>query len=151
MFSSTPDERLNMEVTQTQYDKIRSSWVKHVTDEAKGDIDGLLETMTSDCMYEIVQTGEIWEGHEGAREFYKSLMKAVPDAEFELLDIVVGPQGVFGAANMTGTQKFPFAGNDQCGQKILWRLINLFSWDPKQEKFTGERLYSLKPVAGESK
>lgn len=75
--------------------------------------------MTDDCVYEVVQTGEKWTGHDGARKFYDTLTKAVPDSEFELLDIVIGPQGVLGIANMTGTQKFPFAGNDQTGQKNI--------------------------------
>lgn len=145
MFSSTPEERLNREVTQAQYDKIKNSWIKHVTEEAKGNIDGVLETMTSDCLYEIVETGELWEGHDGAREFYKTLAAAVPDAAFELLDIVIGPQGVFGVANMTGNQKLPFAGLDECGREINWRLVNMFTWNPVQEKFTGERIYRLKP------
>ncbi len=146
MFSSTPDERLNWEVTQEQYDYIKNLWIKHVTNEAEGNIDAVLTTMTDDCVYEIVETGEKWIGHEGARTFYDTLTKAVPDAAFELLDIAIGPQGVLGIANMRGTQKAPFAGNDQTGQQIYWRLINMFSWDPVNKKFTGERIYSLKPV-----
>ena len=145
MFSSTPQDRLNREVTQKQYDKIKNSWIKHVTEESKGNIDAVLETMTSNCLYEIVETGEMWEGHDGAREFYKTLSAAVPDAAFELLDIVIGPQGVFGVANMIGHQELPFAGLDECGREINWRLVNMFTWDPEQEKFTGERIYRLKP------
>ena len=148
MFSSTPDERLDWEVTQEQYDYIKNLWIKHVTNEAEGNIDVVLTTMTDDCVYEIVETGEKWIGHEGARTFYDTLTKAVPDAVFELLDIAIGPQGVLGIANMRGTQKAPFAGNDGTGQKIFWRLINMFSWDPVKLKFTGERIYSLKPVIG---
>ena len=146
MFISNPEERLNMEVTQEQYDYIKNLWIKHVTAEAEGKIDVVLSTMTDDCVYEIIQTGEVWIGHEGARKFYDILMKAVPDAEFELLDIVIGPQGVLGVANMKGTQKEPFAGIDQSGQQVYWRLINIFSWDPVNLKFTGERIYSFKPV-----
>jgi hypothetical protein len=146
MFSTTPDERLNWEVTQAQYDKIKNTWIRHVTLELAGNFEqALKETMTEDCLYELVETGEIWIGHQGALEFYKLLSGAIPDMAFDLQDIVVGPQGILGIADMKGTQKKPFAGIDQCGQKIHWRLINMFSWDPSKEMFRGERFYSLKP------
>jgi predicted ester cyclase len=146
MFKSTPDERLIREVTQEQYDKIKDTWLRHVSLEMEGKFEqALKETITEDCLYEHVQSGSIWEGHSGALAFYKELTEAVPDMAFDLQDVVIGPQGVLGIADMTGTQKKPFAGIDQCGQKIHWRLINMFTWDPKEEKFSGERIYNLTP------
>ena len=61
-------------------------------------------------MYEIVPTGQRWEGHDGARAFYTELFAAFPDNRFALTEIVVGPQGVFEAARLTGTNLGPWAG-----------------------------------------
>ena len=55
-------------------------------------------------MHGIVPTGQRWEGHEEARQFDTSFLGAFPDVKFNLADIVIGPQGVFEVAEMTGTQ-----------------------------------------------
>ena len=58
----------------------------------------------------MVPTGQRWDGHDGARAFYTELFAAFPDNRFALTDIVVGPQGVFEAAQLTGTNLGPWAG-----------------------------------------
>ncbi len=151
MKPSSPDERLNWTATQEEIDEIRALWLQHVENEVPENlnIEAAIETMTDDCLYEIVEKGIVLEGHDGAREFYRMFFGAFPDVEFELLDVAVGPQGVFGCANMTATMKTPFAGYDPPAdrQKIYWRIINMFSWDKDQKKFTGERIYHLGPVS----
>ena len=83
---------------------IKKLWVRHSIAEDARDIDGLIATLAPDCVYEIVPTGQRWEGHHGARAFYTELFAAFPDNRFALTDIVVGPQGVFEAAQLTGHQ-----------------------------------------------
>ena len=85
------------------------------------DIDGLIATLAPDCVYEIVPTGQRWEGHDGARAFYTELFGAFPDNRFALTDIVVGPQGVFEAAQLTGTNLGPWAGVRRRGCRSPWR------------------------------
>ena len=77
---------------------IKKLWVRHSIAEDARDIDGLIATLAPDCAYEIVPTGQRWDGHDGARAFYTELFAAFPDNRFALTDIVVGPQGVFEAA-----------------------------------------------------
>ena len=50
--------------------RIKRLWVRHSIAEDRRDIDGLISTLASDCVYEIVGTGLRWEGHPGARAFY---------------------------------------------------------------------------------
>ena len=89
---------------------IKRLWVRHSIAEDARDIDGLVATLSPDCRYEIVPTGQAWDGHDGARAFYTELFAAFPDNRFALTDIVVGPQGVFEAAQLTGTNVGPWAG-----------------------------------------
>ena len=89
---------------------IKKLWVRHSIAEDARDIDGLIATLAPDCVYEIVPTGQRWEGHDGARAFYTELFAAFPDNRFALTEIVVGPQGVFEAARLTGTNLGPWAG-----------------------------------------
>ena len=62
--------------------------MRHSIAEDARDIDGLIATLTPDCAYEIVPTGQRWEGHAGARAFYAELFAAFPDNAFALSEIV---------------------------------------------------------------
>ncbi len=73
--------------------RIKKLWVRHSIAEDARDIGGLIATLSEDCVYEIVPTGQRWEGHAGARAFYTELFAAFPDNAFALTEIVIGPQG----------------------------------------------------------
>ena len=87
--------------------RIKRLWVRHSIAEDRRDIDGLIATLAEDCIYEIVPTGQRWEGHDGARRFYGELFAAFPDNVFALTEIVVGPQGVFEVATLSWHQPGP--------------------------------------------
>jgi predicted ester cyclase len=88
-----------------------------------------------------VPTGQRWEGHEGARAFYTELFGAFPDNRFALTDIVVGPQGVFEAAELTGTNLGPWAGVAPSGLPVSLGVLILFPWEPASGLFGGERIW----------
>jgi predicted ester cyclase len=121
--------------------RIKRLWVRHSIAEDRRDIDGLLATLSPDCAYEIVVTGERWEGHLGARRFYEELFAAFPDNAFALSEIVVGPQGVFEVATLTGTNQGPWAGVRPSGLAVALEVLILFLWDPVTERFSGERIW----------
>ena len=121
--------------------RVKRLWVRHSIAEDRRDIDGLIATLAADCVYEIVPTGQRWEGHGGARRFYEELFGAFPDNRFALTDIVVGPQGVFEAATLTGTNEGPWAGTPPSGLPVSLQVLILFPWDPVTERFSGERIW----------
>jgi predicted ester cyclase len=102
---------------------------------------GLVATLAPDCAYEIVPSGQRWEGHGGARRFYAELFAAFPDNAFALSDIVIGPQGVMEVATLTGTNTGPWAGAAATGLPVALQVIILFPWDPATERFSGERIW----------
>ena len=120
---------------------IKRLWVRHSIAEDRRDIDGLIATLAEDCVYEIVVTGQRWTGHAGARAFYTELFAAFPDNAFALSEIVVGPQGVFEVATLTGTNQGPWAGVPATGLPVSLEVLILFPWDPATERFTGERIW----------
>ena len=85
-------EQLRRDITPELYNQIREEWKIHSIAEDGRDIAGLMSTLTDDCVYEIVQTGNIWRGKEGATQFYTELLTAFPDILFDLQHIVIGPQ-----------------------------------------------------------
>jgi hypothetical protein len=121
--------------------RIKRLWVRHSIAEDRRDIDGLIATLADDCVYEIVPTGQRWEGHAGAREFYTELFTAFPDNAFALTEIVIGPQGVFEVATLTGTNAGPWAGAQPSGLPVELEVLILFPWAPSAERFGGERIW----------
>jgi predicted ester cyclase len=138
---TTIRERLAWDVTPELYAKVRRLWIAHSKAEDGRDLDGLIATLSEDCVYEIVPTGARWEGHAGARSFYLSFLGAFPDVTFDLKDIVVGPQGVIEIATMRGTQRGAWQGQPPTGMRAELDIVIHFPWDPVAERFAGERIY----------
>ena len=121
--------------------RIKRLWVRHSIAEDRRDIDGLIATLADDCVYEIVPTAQRWEGHAGARRFYGELFAAFPDNAFALSEIVIGPQGVFEVATLTGTNQGPWAGVPPSGMAVSLEVLIYFPWDVVAERFSGERIW----------
>jgi predicted ester cyclase len=133
---------IRLEPTPEEYGAVRELWKRHSVAEDNRDLPGLLGTLTDDCIYELVQTGHRWEGHEGAAQFYTGLLGSFPDIHFDLTNIVIGPQGVCEEANVTGTHKAEWLGIPPTGEHLAWQVTIFFPWDREQRLFSGERVYT---------
>jgi predicted ester cyclase len=129
------------EVTPELYRDVRELYKKHSLAEDARDLDGLISTLTPDCVYVLVQTGHRWEGHDGARRFYTELLTAFPDIRFDLTDIVIGPQGVCEEANVSATQVAPWLGEPPAEGQLGWKVVIWFPWDSERRLFRGEKVY----------
>ena len=138
---TTVQARLARGFDPAELRRIKRLWVRHSIAEDRRDIEGLVATLAPDCTYEIVVTGQRWEGHDGARAFYTELFAAFPDNAFALSEIVVGPQGVFEVATLTGTNLGPWGGAEPSGLPVRLEVIIFFPWDPVAERFLGERIW----------
>src|SRR3954447_19368261 len=137
----TVRQRLGRDFDRSELRRIKRLWVRHSIAEDRRDIDGLIATLAATCEYEIVVTGQRWEGRDGARAFYEELFAAFPDNAFALSEIVIGPQGAFEVATLTGTNAGPWAGVAPSGLAVSLEVLILFPWDPSAERFTGERIW----------
>src|SRR3954451_8385903 len=126
----TVRQRLGRDFDRSELRRIKRLWVRHSIAEDRRDIDGLIATLAPSCEYELIPTGQRWDGHDGARAFYTELFAAFPDNRFALTDIVIGPQGVFEAVVLEATQLGPFAGAAATREKVRLELAILFPWDP---------------------
>ncbi|HXO85105.1 MAG TPA: nuclear transport factor 2 family protein [Gemmatimonadales bacterium] len=136
-------ELLSRDVTPELYREIRELWKAHSIAEDRRDIAGLIATLTPDCVYEVFPDGGRWEGHAGATRFYLELLGAFPDIHFDLQTIVIGPQGVCEEARVTGTHKVKWLDREPTGQKVEFRVVIFFPWDPDKRKFAGERVFAF--------
>jgi predicted ester cyclase len=134
-------ELIRREIDPAEVEAIRELWKQHSLAEDGRDIAGLLATLTEDCVYEIVGTPHRWEGHEGATRFYTGLLTAFPDIDFELTDIVVGPQGVCEEARVTGTHERGWLDYEASGEAVEFGVVIFFPWDPDRQLFRGEKVH----------
>jgi predicted ester cyclase len=132
---------LRREITPELYQRIRAEWTAHSIAEDARDIPGLMATLTEDCVYEVVQEEAVWRGHEGATRFYTGLLTAFPDIHFDLQQIVIGPQGVWEEAHVTGTHRADWLGHTATGRAVEFEVLIYFPWDEQRQKFRGERVY----------
>ena len=142
MADPTVLEVYRREVTPEIYRDVRELYKKHSLAEDARDLEGLISTLTPDCVYELVQTGHRWEGHEGAARFYGGLLGSFPDIRFDLTSIVIGPQGVCEEADVTGTHEAEWLGIPPTGERLAWTVTIFFPWDRERRLFTGERVYT---------
>ena len=134
--------QLRRKVDPDEYKAIRQLWIDHSIAEDARDIPGLMATLTEDCVYTVANNGVSWHGKEGATKFYQQLLTAFPDIHFGLQNIVIGPQGVFEEAHVTGTYTAQWLDMPPPnGEAVQFDVILLFPWDPKQQLFKGERVY----------
>jgi hypothetical protein len=143
-----PRELLGRDVTPEEYDRIRELWKAHSLAEDARDVAGLLATLTADCVYEVVPTGHRWEGHDGARRFYQTLIGAFPDVRFDLANIVIGPQGVYEEARLRATHDRDWLEFRATGRALDFPVLIFFPWDPGRELFHGERVHFDPRAAG---
>lgn len=126
-----------------EYERIRELWKAHSIAEDNRDLDGLIATLSEDCVYEVSGEERRWVGHDGARRFYTELLTAFPDIRFRLTDIVIGPQGVCEEAEVTATHRGTWLGRTGTGSSLSFRVVIFFPWDPEASRFAGERVHVL--------
>jgi predicted ester cyclase len=134
-------EQLRRDFSAEEYREVRELWKHHSISEDNRDIAGLMSTLTDDCVYELVQTGHRWEGKPGATRFYMELLGAFPDIVFNLSDIVIGPQGVFEMADVTGTHQGPWLGVEPTNLPVEFKVVIYFPWHPQAKLFKGEKVW----------
>jgi predicted ester cyclase len=136
-------ELFRREPSHDEHGAIRDLWREHAKAEDARDTEGLLATLTDACVYELPLSGHRWEGHAGAREFYRELFGALPDIRFALTNITIGPQGVVEEATVTASQASSWLGLPPTGRPLAFRAVITFPWDRTARLFTGERIYLL--------
>ncbi len=134
-------EQLRRRLDPQEYREIRRLWKDHSIAEDSRDIPGLMATLTQDCVYTVVPTGTEWHSHAGATQFYTQLLTAFPDIHFDLMNIVIGPQGVVEEAQVSGTHTAQWLHFPPTGKLITWKVVIWFPWDPQAKLFKGERIY----------
>lgn len=140
-----------------EYDRIRRSWLTHVSAEEKlfqpcseaewdAQMAIMLSVFADDCEMALASCGQSWKGHDGADQFYRLFIPSFTDMAWVPQALVIGPQGVLDIVNMTGTLVRDFAGLTAAPDPLHLQWVIFFPWLPDQQKFRGEIVYSIRPL-----
>lgn len=114
-------------------------WQKHVLAENRRSIEGLLETLCAEPVYQIMATGETHRGREAVANFYRGLFEAMPDVTFELVGQFIGEEGVVEESVLVGTHTSALFGIPATGKPIRLPLTIVFPM--RDGEILGERMY----------
>ncbi|MEP7346340.1 MAG: ester cyclase, partial [Gemmatimonadaceae bacterium] len=89
--------------------------------------------------YEIVATGEVWDGHDGVNTLLLENVTAFPDFNFDPQPLQHGDDAVFVEGRFRGTHKGNWRGIPATGQKIDFPLIIVFVFEG--DRMVCERTY----------
>ena len=120
-------------------DRNRRLWQKHVLAENRRSIEGLLATLSDAPVYRIMATGQEFRGREAVADFYRGRFAAFPDANFELVSVYVGENGVVEESVLQGTHQGEWMGVKATGRIVELPLTIVFPMEDGQ--ILGERLY----------
>lgn len=148
---------LTWEADPAEYDRIRHAWLIHVSAEEKlfqphteaqwdSQMAIMLSVFSDDCEMALASSGESWKGHDGAEAFYRLFIAAFENMEWVPQALVIGPQGVIDVVNMTGTLVTDFAGMMVSPDPVHLQWVICFPWLPEQQKFSGEKVFSIRPL-----
>jgi steroid delta-isomerase-like uncharacterized protein len=114
-------------------------WQRHVLAENRRSIEGLLETLSAEPVYEVMSTGAAHRGRQAVANFYKNLFESMPDVTFNLMDVFVAENGVVEESVLVGTHTGDLFGLPPSGRPVRLPLTIVFPMRAGQ--ILGERLY----------
>ena len=71
----------------------------------------------------------MWNGHEGATEFYEGFLAGFPENCFSVVNVFIGPQGVVEEAHFNGVNTATSSALPSTGQPIEFDVVLMFPWD----------------------
>jgi len=89
--------------------------------------------------YELIATGEVYDGEAEVRGYYARTRMAFPDQRNVVHALHHTDDGVFVEFDLLGTHRGPLAGIPPTGREFTCRMIALFLFD--SDRITYERVY----------
>ena len=91
--------------------------------------------------YELVATGEVYDGPEQVAEYYRASRAAFPDQRNENVLLHYAGDAVIAEFDLLGTHEGELRGMPPTGRTFRCRMCALFLFEPGGERIVGERVY----------
>ena len=112
--------------------------IEHMETENRHEYGATIETFDHP-RYELVGTGDVYDGREAVARYFEETRTAFPDQRNELLALHHADDAVIVEANLFGTHEGPFRGLPPTGQKFEMRFAAMFLFE--EDRLVCERVY----------
>lgn len=91
--------------------------------------------------YELVATGQVFDGAEEVSGYYQSSRAAFPDQRNENVVLTSAEDAVIAEFDLLGTHRGELAGVPATGRSFRCRMCAIFLFPPEGDRIVGERVY----------
>lgn len=127
-----------MTVDQDLRDRREGVVIEHMEFENHHDFEATLGTF-GHPRYEIVPTGDVFDGEEAVRRYFEESRTAFPDQRNELVALHHTDAGVIVEFDLKGTHRGPLRGIPATGKEFTCRTVAFFLFDG--DSLVCERVY----------
>jgi steroid delta-isomerase-like uncharacterized protein len=112
---------------------------EHMESENRRDFEATLRTFAHP-RYELIATGQVFDGEAPVREYYAASRAAFPDQRNEIHTIRHADDAVVVEFDLLGTHAGPFLGVSPTGRTFRCRMIALFLCEDGGDRIVCERV-----------
>jgi steroid delta-isomerase-like uncharacterized protein len=121
--------------------RVREATVReHMEAENRHDFEATLATFEHP-RYELVPTGDVFDGEAGVRRYYDETRSAFPDQRNELVSIRTSGDAVVVELVLLGTHLGSYRGLPATGRAFRCPMLALFLFEPGGRRIVCERVY----------
>lgn len=113
---------------------------EHMESENVHDFDTTLGTFDHP-RYELVATGEVFDGAEQVSEYYRTSRAAFPDQHNENTVLHAAAGAVVAEFDLVGTHRGELRGIAPTGRTFRARMCAIFEFEPGGDRIVCERIY----------
>jgi steroid delta-isomerase-like uncharacterized protein len=111
---------------------------EHMESENRLDFDTAIATFDHP-RYELVATGQVFDGEEQVRQYYATSRGAFPDQRNQIHSLRHADDAVVVEFDLLGTHVGNFIGFDPTGRTFRCRMVAIFEFD--RDRIVCERIY----------
>ena len=124
----------------TLRDRREAVVLEHMDSENRHEYDATIATF-GHPRYEIVPTGDVYDGEEEVRRYFAESRAAFPDQRNELVKLHHADDAVIVEFDLLGTHQGELRGIPPTGKAFTCRTLAIFEFEPGTEAIVCERVY----------
>ena len=113
---------------------------EHMESENRHEFDATLATFAHP-RYELIATGEVFDGEEEVSEYYRASRTSFPDQRNEVIAIHHADDAVIVEFDLHGTHLGELRGIGPTGKPFTCRMCAFFLFEPDGDRIVCERVY----------
>jgi steroid delta-isomerase-like uncharacterized protein len=126
---------------RSQLVAVREAVVRnHMETENRHDFEATLATFHHP-RYELVATGDVYDGAEAVSRYYRETRTAFPDQRNRIIALHAAGDAILVEFDLEGTHLGPYRGLPPTGRAFTCRMIAVFQFEPGGTLIVCERVY----------